>query len=136
MEKCRLWLLCQFCRKHSKAVNSSLVPGLNGWTIIVLPIPVSKHHNFVSGLRCHSRRMLLVHLSSCKTLSSLWQQVLQVVDRPSRKSIVQHILRIPGFLRFILTLPRERLLWSSFPTPRSQCGFWEREVLGKWAAVN
>ena len=53
---------------------------------------------FVSGLRCHSRRKLLVHLSSCKTLSSLWQQVLQVVDRPSRKSIVQHILRIPGFL--------------------------------------
>ena len=91
---------------------------------------------FVSGLRCHSRRKLLVHLSSCKTLSSLWQQVLQVVDRPSRKSIVQHILRIPGFLRFILTLPRERLLWSSFPTPRSQCGFWEREVLGKWVAVS
>ena len=62
--------------------------------------------------------------------------MLQVVDRPSRKSIVQDILRIPGFLRFILTLPRERLLWSSFPTPRSQCGFWEREVLGKWVAVN
>ena len=50
------------------------------------------------------------------------------MDRPSVKSVVQHMLRIPGFLRFILTLPRERLLWSSFPTPRSQCGFWEREV--------
>ena len=44
VEKWRLWLLCQFCRKHSKVVNSSLVPGLNSWTIIVLPIAVSKHY--------------------------------------------------------------------------------------------
>ena len=62
--------------------------------------------------------------------------MLQLVDRLSRKSIVQHILRFSGFLRFILTLPCERLPWSSFPTPRSQFVFWEREVVGKWVAVS
>ena len=79
---------------------------------------------FVSGLRCHSRRKLLVHLSSCKTLSSLWQQVLQVVDRPSRKSIVQHILRIPGTTTFPRNICGVCVAWCCVPVGYQE-GAWE-----------
>ena len=49
-----------------------------------------------------------------------------------RRGMLRRLLLSPGALEGVMKLRRGRVLWAVHPTPQSQRGFWEKNVLSRW----